>query len=81
MGYSLAIMLSGLMSAKSQPIVTCASDYAYRREVCGDHRHSDIEAGHEVGKTTGIMLLNSSALRPRMEAAKAESKAARQTMQ
>jgi acid phosphatase (class A) len=79
MGYSLAIVLSALMPEKSQAILTRASDYAYSREVCGDHYHSDIEAGHALGNALGIMLLNSSTLKPQMEAAKAELRAARLT--
>lgn len=76
MGYSLAIVLSALMPEKSQAILARAADYAYSREVCGDHYHSDVEASHALGNALGIMLLNNSTLKPQIEAAKAELRAA-----
>jgi acid phosphatase (class A) len=81
MGYSLGIVLSALMPEKSQAILARAADYAYSREVCGDHYHSDVEASHALGNTLGIMLLNKSALRPQIEASKAELRATHLTMQ
>ena len=79
MGYALAVILSALMPEKSQAILTRAADYAYSREVCGDHYHSDIEAGHALGNSLGILLLNNTALKPQMEAARTELRAARLT--
>jgi acid phosphatase (class A) len=81
MGYSLAIVLSALMPEKSQAILARAADYALSREVCGDHYHSDVEASHALGNALGIMLLNNSTLKPQIEAARAELRAARLTMQ
>jgi acid phosphatase (class A) len=81
MGYSLGIVLSALMPEKSQAILARSADYAYSREVCGDHYHSDVEASHALGNALGIMLLNSSALKPQIEASKAELRAARLTTQ
>jgi acid phosphatase (class A) len=80
MGYSLAIVLSALMPEKSQAIQARAADYAYSREVCGDHYHSDVEASHALGNALGIMLLDSAALKPQIEASKAELRAAHLTM-
>src|SRR6516164_9278312 len=57
MGYSVGIILAG------------AGDYAYSREVCGDHYHSDVEASHALGSALGMMLLNDASLKPQIEAA------------
>jgi acid phosphatase (class A) len=79
MGYSLGIFLAGLMPDKSQAILARAADFAYSREICGDHYHSDVEASHALGNALGIMLLNNAALKPQIEAAKAELQAAHLT--
>jgi acid phosphatase (class A) len=80
MGYSLGIVLAALMPEKSQAILARAADYAYSREVCGDHYHADVEASHALGNAIGILLLNNSALKPQIEASKAELRAAHLTM-
>jgi acid phosphatase (class A) len=77
MGYTFGIVLSALIPEKSQAILARSASYAYSREVCGDHYHSDVEAGHVLGTTIGIMLLNNKALKPELEAARAELQAAR----
>ncbi len=79
MGYSLAIVLSALMPEKSQVILARAADYAYSREICGDHYHSDVEASHALGSALGIMLLTHPTMQPLVEAAKAELRAAQLT--
>jgi acid phosphatase (class A) len=79
MGFSLGIVLAQLMPEKSQTILARAADYAYSREICGDHYHADIEASHALGSAVGIMLLNSAALKTQIEAAKAELRAAHLT--
>jgi acid phosphatase (class A) len=76
MGYTLGIVLSALMPEKSQVILARAADFAYSREICGDHYHSDVEASHALGSVVGIMLLNNAALKPRIDASKAELRAA-----
>jgi acid phosphatase (class A) len=81
MGYSLGIVLSDLMPEKAQAILARAADYAYSREVCGDHYHSDVEASHALGNALGVMFLNNSALKPQIEASKAELRAALLTLQ
>jgi hypothetical protein len=40
------------------------ADYAYSREVCGDHYHSDVEASRALGAAVGVMLLNNAPLKP-----------------
>jgi acid phosphatase (class A) len=72
MGYTFAIVLAELMPEKAQAILARAADYAYSREVCGDHYHSDVEASHALGTAVGILLLNNTALKPDIAAAKAE---------
>jgi acid phosphatase (class A) len=79
MGYTLGIVLAALMPEKSQVILARAADYAYSREVCGDHYHSDTEASHALGNALGIMLLNNAALKPQIEASRAELLAAHLT--
>lgn len=58
MGFSLGIVLAHLIPDKAQAILARAADYAYSREICGDHYHADIEASHALGTTIGIELLN-----------------------
>jgi acid phosphatase (class A) len=56
--------------------MVCFLFVAYSREVCGDHYHSDVEAGHAFGTTLGTLLLHNAAIKPELEAAKAELRAA-----
>jgi acid phosphatase (class A) len=81
MGYSVGIVLAALMPEKSQAILARAADYAHSREICADHYHADVEASHALGSAIGIMLLNNAALKPKIEAAKAELRAAHLTNQ
>jgi acid phosphatase (class A) len=75
MSYSVGVVLAALMPEKAQAILARAADYAYSREVCGDHYHADIEASHALGSALGMMLLNNRALQPQVQAAKAELRA------
>lgn len=79
MGYTFGIVLAALIPEKSQAILARSADYAYSRQVCGDHYHSDVEAGHALGTALGVLLLNNAALKPEIEAAKAELRAANLT--
>jgi acid phosphatase (class A) len=76
LGYSVGVVLAWLIPEKSQAILIRAADYAYSREVCGDHYHSDVEASRAYGTALGVMLLNNAALKPQIDAAKAELRAA-----
>jgi acid phosphatase (class A) len=80
-GYSLAVVLAALMPEKAQPILARAADFAYSREVCGDHYHSDVEASHALGSAVGILLLNSPKLKTQIELSKAELRGAGLTTQ
>jgi acid phosphatase (class A) len=79
LGYSVGVVLAALFPEKSQAILTRAADYAYSREVCGDHYHSDLEASRALGTSVGVLLLNNAGLRPQIEAAKAELRVAHLT--
>ena len=79
MGYTLGVVLAALIPDKSQVILARAADYAYSREVCGDHYHTDVEASHALGNAVGIMLLNNAALKPQIAASRTELLAAHLT--
>ena len=79
LGYSVGVVLATLIPEKSQAILVRAADYAYSREVCGDHYHSDVEASRAFGTALGVMLLENAALKPQIDAARAELRAARLT--
>jgi acid phosphatase (class A) len=76
MAYTFGVVLSALVPEKSQAILSRSASYAYSREVCGDHYHSDVEAGHVLGTTLGVLLVHNAALKPEIDAAKAELKSA-----
>lgn len=74
MGFTFGVVLANLIPEKSQALLARSNDYAYSREVCGDHYHSDVEAGHVLGTVVGTLLLHNEALRPEIEAARQELK-------
>ena len=79
LGYSVSVVLAALLPEKSQALLIRAADYAYSREVCGDHYHSDVEASRALGTALGVMLLENAALKPQIDAAKTELRAAHLT--
>jgi len=76
LGYALGTVLANLVPEKAQAILARAQEYGYSREVCGDHYHSDVEAGHALGTAVGLRLLENAALKTEFEAARAELRAA-----
>jgi acid phosphatase (class A) len=76
LGFTVGIVLAELIPEKAQAILARAQDYGYSREVCAEHYHSDVEASHALGTALGIRFLNSAALKPELEAAEAELRAA-----
>ena len=60
---TLTAVLANLIPEKSQAILARSAEYAYSREVCGDHYHSDVEAGDVLGTVLGILLLNNATLK------------------
>jgi acid phosphatase (class A) len=75
-GYSQALVLASLMPEKAQALQARAVDYAFSREVCGAHYHSDTEASHVLGTLVASDLLSSPALKAKVDAARAELRAA-----
>jgi acid phosphatase (class A) len=75
-GYSLAGVLATLIPEKAPAIWERASDYAYSREICGDHYPSDTEASHVLATRVDLRLLADPRLAAQLEAARAELKAA-----
>jgi len=72
MGFTFGVVLADLVPEKAQAILARSNEYAYSREVCGDHYHSDVEAGHVLGTVVGALLLHNEALKPEVDAAKQE---------
>jgi acid phosphatase (class A) len=79
MAYSVGVILAALVPEKSQELLARSACYAYSREICGDHYHSDVEAGHVLGTTIGVLLLSNTALKPEIEASRVELRAAHLT--
>lgn len=76
LAWSVGGVMADLIPEKSQAILMRAADYAYSREVCGDHYHSDVEASHALGAALARMFLDSPALKAKLDAARAELRAA-----
>jgi acid phosphatase (class A) len=76
LSYSVGYVLAALIPEKSDAILARAADYAYSREICGAHYHSDTEASHVLGTVVGLELLASPKVAPMVEAARAELRAA-----
>jgi len=75
-GYSLGLALASLLPEKAQAIEARAADYAYSREICGAHYHSDTEASHVLAVALVTALLAKPEAAPMIEAARAELAAA-----
>jgi acid phosphatase (class A) len=72
-------VLATLMPDKAQVILARADDYAYSREICGDHFASDTEASHVLGTAVAIQMLDNPKVAPMVSAARAELRAAHLT--
>ena len=72
--FSMGVVLSNLVPAKSQTIMARASQYAERRLVCGVHYRSDIVAGQQFGTVLALKLMQKPAFQQQMAAAQAELK-------
>jgi acid phosphatase (class A) len=79
LGYSVGVVLAALIPEKAQAIMVRAADYAHSREVCGDHYRSDVDASRALGTAVGVMLLENAALKPQLDAARVELRAAHLT--
>jgi acid phosphatase (class A) len=76
LGYTLGTVLANLVPENAQAILARAKEYGYSRQICGDHYQSDTEAGHVLGTAIGLELLSSEGLRPMLDAARQELRAA-----
>jgi hypothetical protein len=72
--FSMGVVLSALMPAKSQAILARSAQYAERRLVCGVHYRSDIVAGQQFGTILALRLMEKPEFRTLMAAAQAELK-------
>jgi acid phosphatase (class A) len=75
-GYTAGVILASLIPEKAEAIQARAADYAFSREVCGAHYASDAEASHVLGAVIATELLDNPGLQPKIEAARAELRAA-----
>jgi acid phosphatase (class A) len=76
LAYSVGVVLAALMPEKAQAILARANDYAYSRQVCGDHYHSDVDASRALGTSVGVMLLANDAVKAQLDGVRAELRAA-----
>lgn len=76
LGFAQGVVLASLIPEQAQVILARASDYAMSRVVCGVHSRSDIVASQAFGTTIGSLLLHNAALKPQIDAARAELQAA-----
>ena len=76
LGFAQGIVLASLMPEKAQVILARSADYAFSRVVCGVHYRSDTVASQALGTTIGVLLLRNPALKPQIDAARAELRAA-----
>lgn len=71
-GYALATVLASVMPDRAAVIQDRAFDYAYSREICGDHYPSDTEASHVLGTRVALRLLTDARLSEALSQARAE---------
>lgn len=75
-GYSLGAALADLIPTKAGDIQARAADYAYSREVCGAHYHSDTEASRVLATALVVKLWDQPSLQPVIADARTELRAA-----
>jgi heat shock protein HslJ len=72
MAFSSAVVLADLLPAYAEAIMTRAEQYGLHRIVCGAHHPFDVRSGQVLGTLIGVKLLESPALKPQLDAARAE---------
>jgi acid phosphatase (class A) len=77
----VGLVLARLIPEKAPIILARANDYALSREICGVHFPSDTEASHMLATLVADRLLALPALRGKIDAARAELRAAHVTAQ
>ena len=76
LAYSVGLVLANLVPGKAQAVLSRSAEYAYSREVCGDHYHSDVDASRVLGTAVGILFLESPSVKADLDAARAELRSA-----
>jgi hypothetical protein len=76
LAFSMGVVLAQLMPAKAQAILARAHEFSENRLVCGVHFRSDIVAGQQFGTVLALRLMELPSFQVKMEAAKAELRAA-----
>lgn len=76
LGFAMGVVLAMLIPEKAQIILARSSEFAEDRLVCGMHFRSDIVAGQQFGTTIALLLMQKPAFKAKMEAARAELRAA-----
>ncbi len=81
MGYSVGMAYAVLIPEKAQALMARAADYAHSREVCGSHYGSDTQASQALSAVVVTALLKDPRFQAKVEAARAELRAAKFTGQ
>lgn len=77
LAFAMAEVLAALIPDKAQAILARASQFAENRLVCSVHYRSDIAAGQQFGTIMALRLMDLPAFQTKMDAARAELRAAR----
>lgn len=72
MAFSSAVILANVLPDYAPAIMRRAEQYGRHRIVCGAHHPFDVRSGQVLGTLIGATLLQSPALQPQLEAARAE---------
>jgi acid phosphatase (class A) len=81
MGYSVAMAYAVLIPEKAQAFMARAADYAFSRQVCGSHYARDTQASEAIGAAVVTALLKNPQFLAKVDAARAELRAAKFTAQ
>jgi acid phosphatase (class A) len=77
LGYSLGMTLAVLIPEKADILMARADEYAFSRLLCGSHYASDTRASQALAASLVTALLKNPQFQAKLEAARAELKAAR----
>ena len=72
MAFSSAVVLADLLPAYAEAIMARAEQYGRHRIICGAHHPFDVRSGQVLGTLVGVTLLKTPALKPQLDAARAE---------
>jgi acid phosphatase (class A) len=80
-GYAIAMTYALMIPEKAQAFMNRGADYAYSRQVCGSHYPSDTAASQALGAALVASLIKNPQFQTKLEAARAELRAAHYTGQ